>query len=145
MIKKCSIDGCEKKSIGRGLCSKHYQRFMFHGSTDKPLGSIKYNNYPTLEPTQAAYVAAILDGEGTIIFDRWWRAFLWNTNLEMMQYLSSVLNIPIGNRREDNIYCISMSQHYLIKVLPQLIDYMHDSNKLEKARMALKHFETLTD
>lgn len=30
----CKVEGCDKRSIGRGLCSKHYQRFMHHGSTE---------------------------------------------------------------------------------------------------------------
>ena len=34
----CKVDGCDKKVVGRGLCSKHYQRFMHHGTTD-PLES----------------------------------------------------------------------------------------------------------
>lgn len=27
----CSIDGCEKITVGRGLCRKHYQRWWKHG------------------------------------------------------------------------------------------------------------------
>lgn len=38
MSKTCSVEGCHNKTVGRGLCSKHYQRFMHHGSTD-PLES----------------------------------------------------------------------------------------------------------
>lgn len=30
----CKVNGCNKKAVGRGLCSKHYQRFMHHGSTE---------------------------------------------------------------------------------------------------------------
>lgn len=30
----CSVDGCNKPSIIRGLCGKHYQRFRKHGTTD---------------------------------------------------------------------------------------------------------------
>jgi len=30
----CKVNGCDKKAVGRGLCSKHYQRFMHHGSTE---------------------------------------------------------------------------------------------------------------
>lgn len=30
----CKVEGCDSKSIGRGFCSKHYQRFMRHGSTE---------------------------------------------------------------------------------------------------------------
>lgn len=30
----CKANGCSKKAVGRGLCSKHYQRFMHHGSTE---------------------------------------------------------------------------------------------------------------
>lgn len=30
----CSIVGCESRRIGRGLCSKHYQRLMRHGDPE---------------------------------------------------------------------------------------------------------------
>jgi HNH endonuclease len=30
----CSIDGCDRKHSGQGLCSAHYQRWRLHGTTD---------------------------------------------------------------------------------------------------------------
>lgn len=33
---ECSVSGCSDGCVGFGLCSKHYQRFRRHGSTDKP-------------------------------------------------------------------------------------------------------------
>lgn len=30
----CMIDGCDKKTIARGLCSTHYQRAKYHGQLD---------------------------------------------------------------------------------------------------------------
>ena len=33
-IKHCSVEECQGRPIGRGYCSKHYQRLMRHGSTD---------------------------------------------------------------------------------------------------------------
>jgi hypothetical protein len=36
-MNKCTIEGCNKKVFGKGLCSKHYTRQRRHGSTDKPL------------------------------------------------------------------------------------------------------------
>ena len=34
--KSCSINGCGGKHKARGLCVKHYNRFMAHGTTDCP-------------------------------------------------------------------------------------------------------------
>lgn len=30
----CTIDGCEKKHFGKGMCSMHYERVRTHGSTE---------------------------------------------------------------------------------------------------------------
>lgn len=30
----CSVSGCEKATLARGLCSKHYNRLIRHGSED---------------------------------------------------------------------------------------------------------------
>lgn len=32
----CTVDGCDRENMGRGLCSMHYKRMQNHGSTDKP-------------------------------------------------------------------------------------------------------------
>jgi HNH endonuclease len=36
MMSECSIEGCAVPVRARGWCSKHYQRWMDHGSTDTP-------------------------------------------------------------------------------------------------------------
>lgn len=33
----CTVDGCNDKAFGHGLCSKHYNRQRRHGSVAKPL------------------------------------------------------------------------------------------------------------
>lgn len=43
-MKKCSVLNCASKVVGRGLCSKHYQRFMKYGD---PLAGKK--NHASLE------------------------------------------------------------------------------------------------
>lgn len=35
-MRKCSVKKCDSPCVGRGLCSKHYKRFMKYGSTDLP-------------------------------------------------------------------------------------------------------------
>lgn len=32
----CSVDGCEKPSLGRGMCSRHYNRWKRHGDPAEP-------------------------------------------------------------------------------------------------------------
>ena len=32
----CSVEGCQKKKKGRGLCSMHYRRLTIHGTLDAP-------------------------------------------------------------------------------------------------------------
>ena len=29
--RKCTVEGCEGKHVGRGFCMKHYQQMRFHG------------------------------------------------------------------------------------------------------------------
>lgn len=29
----CSVDGCDRKTVGKGLCNMHYKRLARHGST----------------------------------------------------------------------------------------------------------------
>ena len=31
MEKICSVDGCERKQLAKGFCSKHYNRYLRHG------------------------------------------------------------------------------------------------------------------
>ena len=33
---RCTADDCTSLLYARGLCSKHYRRYMAHGSTDVP-------------------------------------------------------------------------------------------------------------
>ncbi len=33
-MKICTVDGCERQSVGRGYCTKHYQRWRAHGTPD---------------------------------------------------------------------------------------------------------------
>lgn len=35
-MKTCSIDECEKQTVGRGWCRTHYNRWHRHGTTDDP-------------------------------------------------------------------------------------------------------------
>ncbi len=32
----CTVEGCDSPTIARGWCSRHYQRWQRHGSTDEP-------------------------------------------------------------------------------------------------------------
>ena len=35
MRKPCTVTGCDRKHYGRGLCSLHYQRAVYHGTLDR--------------------------------------------------------------------------------------------------------------
>ncbi len=39
----CSVEGCDRKHVGNGLCGTHRYRVNTHGTTDKPIR--KKNNY----------------------------------------------------------------------------------------------------
>lgn len=40
--RKCSVEGCEGKHVGRGYCMKHYQYMRWHGKLDviRPKGGM---------------------------------------------------------------------------------------------------------
>ena len=41
----CTIDGCAKKLLSRGMCSMHYSRLRKFGSTDKPKRNIGIDRF----------------------------------------------------------------------------------------------------
>jgi len=43
MIKQCTVDYCDRKSAGLGLCDKHYKRYKKHGD---PLASYSKSSKP---------------------------------------------------------------------------------------------------
>ena len=58
MSKICSVKGCSRTDVcARGLCKKHYQRFMPHGSTD-PLES--HDGLRTMHPEEYASWCAMI-------------------------------------------------------------------------------------
>jgi HNH endonuclease len=42
-MKTCTVDGCGKKHLAKGLCSAHYSRVRMHGSTDLPMRKGAHN------------------------------------------------------------------------------------------------------
>jgi len=32
----CSVEGCDERGISKGMCNKHYQRYIKYGCTDLP-------------------------------------------------------------------------------------------------------------
>lgn len=61
---RCSFGECEKPAHGRGLCKRHHQRLLIHATAeDPPLGT---RGHWAVSPTDVAYLAGFVDGEGTI-------------------------------------------------------------------------------
>lgn len=63
-MKICTVDGCASKVKARGLCTKHYQRLMKRGATGPSAPRTKGAWQAT--DLELAYIAAFMDGEGTI-------------------------------------------------------------------------------
>ena len=45
MTRQCTIDGCVKELLSRGMCPMHYSRFRKYGSTDKPTRTIGIDRF----------------------------------------------------------------------------------------------------
>lgn len=56
MRSNCRVDGCERVSVARGVCSAHHKRLMRHG--DPTAGRKSPNDVLVVQPTVVTYSAA---------------------------------------------------------------------------------------
>lgn len=94
LCKLCSVERCFKKPVGRGLCMKHYQRFMKHGSVD-----VGKNHYRNDEVRFISYVNKVesgcwewlghlsQDGYGQMGIRNWYGKKYANVNAHRVSYL----------------------------------------------------------
>ena len=63
----CAVEGCEEKSITRGLCPKHYMRVYKHGSPDRVFPRVPPPDPRRPETIAAAAAAAAEEARMKII------------------------------------------------------------------------------
>lgn len=104
----CSIDGCEREAVKRGWCNRHYRRWWLHGDANwqprvasgrprKPRAKLPL---PTLSEIEAAWLAGIFEGEGTIIMTKGThvRLVIGMTDRDVIERIEALVPMPTGPR-----------------------------------------------
>ncbi len=110
----------------------------------------------TLISSVAAYIAGLVDGEGTITLSRLHKqanrrlvVTIANTELVLLQFvLTHVGAGKITRKRTTSAkhapsYCYAISSRQALALLKQLLPYLQ-SYKRQRAALALEHYEALT-
>lgn len=95
---ECSVDGCKFKSVGRGLCRKHYYRFMRYGD-------VNFTKIDTREMTikeklykHSEVVGECLEWTGIILKEGYGRIFIKRKpfSVHRISYEQHIGKIPDG-------------------------------------------------
>jgi hypothetical protein len=110
----------------------------------------------TLTPTAAAYIAGLVDGEGTVTLSRLHKAgnrrvvlTIANTELALLQFVliqvgsGKITRKRTTSARHTPSYCYAISSRQALALLKQLLPYLQ-SYKRQRAAFALEHYEALT-
>ena len=116
----------------------------------------RYRKVKLLEPVVAAYLAGLVDGEGTVTLSRQHRnekrrlvVCISNNELEILQF--AIDQIGAGkittkrtyNERHANSYTYQISSRQALDLLTQIVAHMK-SYKARRAVLTLKHYVRLT-
>jgi len=115
-----------------------------------------YKRTRVLSPPIAAYIAGLVDGEGTIAMSRRHAnerrhvvVSIANTELPLLRFVLKQLRTgKITRKRAVSLkhtpsYCYSVSNRQALDLLEQIVLYLR-SYKLSRAQLVLKHYRSLT-
>lgn len=116
----------------------------------------RYNTTRTLSPDVAAYVAGLIDGEGTVTLSRRHAnehrqlvISVVNIELPILRYLldhigtGKITNKRIVSARHTPSFCYSVSNRQALALLEQVTPYLR-SYKRQRALLILANYERLT-
>lgn len=117
---------------------------------------IKYKKVKRLSATDAAYLAGIVDGEGTIALTRrhsWEHRYaaitIANTDLGMLEWVKNAVGVGnISTKRTYNIkwtpsYGYNVYSQQALSILEQVLPYLK-TRKRERAKLLVAHYTKLT-
>jgi hypothetical protein len=110
----------------------------------------------TLTSSVAAYIAGLVDGEGTITLSRLHKhanrrlvVTIANTELVLLQFVlthvgaGKITRKRTTSEKHTPSFCYAISSRQALTLLKQLLPYLQ-SYKRERAALALEHYEALT-
>ena len=135
------------------MCQMHYTRWRRYGNPQF-LKRLAFREPVILSPVEAAYLAAFLDGEGSVVLTNQARgriALSWyNTDLPNMEYIAQILKVNIykipqrSQPKSGKVALhIRIANRNARNILRQLLPYMHNSKKVANAKEWLKQCEDL--
>ena len=117
---------------------------------------MRYAKTRRLEPADAAYLAGLIDGEGTVTLsrehageNRRLAVSISNTELAILRFVAKaagtgkITNKRTYSRRHTPSYAYKVTNRQALALLEQVAPYMH-SYKRKRATLALKYYLSVT-
>lgn len=114
----CSIEGCDKQVLSRGLCSKHYQRWRSHG--DPSIMLRKPNRAGTINVS--GHVVLDLAERGTVFEHVWIVENAIGKRLPAGAEVHHVDCNPGNNTPSNLVVCPSRSYHRLLHMRTEALN-----------------------
>jgi hypothetical protein len=116
----------------------------------------RYRSVLRLDPRDAAYIAGLIDGEGTITLSREHRnenrrlvVSIATTERRLLEFVAErtgcgkITNKRTTSQRHILSFAFRVTNRYALELLPQIRPYLR-SYKATRAALALKHYWVLT-
>ena len=150
----CLVEGCEDPKTTRGMCRRHYQRWA---RTKEGRAGVR-SHVPAdlltlpLEETEKAYLAGLIDGDGSITWRdterRYWSVKVNMTDREIIDYLLTIggtQSQQLHKNRSRTLYGWYLSrQAHVHDFLAAVSPYLKTYAKQARAREAIMRIEART-
>lgn len=128
---KCTVDECDRESVARGLCSKHYSRFYAHGDVNYVVRRDGKNNsnYKNGKYCEKSFCSCGREKD---------------FRSEKCSICSGV-SFPIGERENSYTKTKNLTDKEIEKVIKNSSNYLEASEKLEISRgMLMRRLKNIT-